>query len=60
MSTTENALTGHLVIPDGHPGDAFLHDLCGDLAERFKIVHATVQIEVDPHMACALAPDEVV
>jgi cobalt-zinc-cadmium efflux system protein len=60
MSTTENALTCHLVMPDGHPGDAFLNELCSDLAERFKINHTTVQIEVDPHIACALAPEEVV
>jgi len=60
MSTTESALTCHLVMPNGHPGDAFLHDLARDLARRFKIIHATVQIEVDPQMACALAPDEVV
>ena len=60
MSTTENALTCHLVMPSGHPGDAFLHELCSDLAARFKINHTTVQIEVDPQMACALAPDEVV
>ena len=60
MSTTENALTCHLVMPDGHPGDAFLHALARDLSRRFKIVHATAQIEVDPRMACALAPDEVV
>ena len=60
MSTTENALTCHLVMPEGHPGDAFLNELCNDLAERFKINHTTVQIEVDPHIACALAPDEVV
>jgi cobalt-zinc-cadmium efflux system protein len=60
MSTTENALTCHLVMPNGHPGDAFLHELASDLAKRFKIIHATVQIEVDPHIACALAPDEVV
>jgi cobalt-zinc-cadmium efflux system protein len=60
MSTTENALTCHLVMPGGHPGDAFLHELAGDLAKRFKIIHATVQIEVDPQVACALAPDEVV
>jgi cobalt-zinc-cadmium efflux system protein len=60
MSTTENALTCHLVMPDGHPGDAFLNELCSDLAHRFKINHTTVQIEVDPHIACALAPDEVV
>jgi cobalt-zinc-cadmium efflux system protein len=60
MSTTENALTCHLVMPAGHPGDEFLHELAGDLAKRFKIIHATVQIEVDPQIACALAPDEVV
>jgi cobalt-zinc-cadmium efflux system protein len=60
MSTTENALTCHLVMPEGHPGDAFLHELARDLARRFKIIHTTVQIEVDPQTACALAPDEVV
>jgi cobalt-zinc-cadmium efflux system protein len=60
MSTTETALTCHLVMPDGHPGDAFLHALAGDLMKRFRIVHPTVQIEVDPRAACALAPDEVV
>src|SRR5271154_744838 len=46
MSTTENALTCHLVMPNGHPGDAFLHELASDLAGRFKINHTTVQIEV--------------
>jgi cobalt-zinc-cadmium efflux system protein len=60
MSTTEIAMTCHLVMPGGHPGDAFLHELAADLASRFKIDHATVQIEIDPRMACALAPDEVV
>ena len=60
MSTTENALTCHLVMPNGHPGDAFLHELAADLAQRFRINHTTVQIEVDQHLACALAPDEVV
>jgi cobalt-zinc-cadmium efflux system protein len=60
MSTTENALTCHLVMPAGHPGDAFLNELCSDLAQQFKINHTTVQIEVDPHIARVLAPDEVV
>jgi cobalt-zinc-cadmium efflux system protein len=60
MSTTETALTCHLVMPAGHPGDAFLHDLAAELARRFKINHPTVQIEIDPHLACALAPDNVV
>lgn len=60
MSTTEIALTCHLVMKDGHPGDAFLHDLAQELGHRFGIGHSTVQIEVDPHLACALAPDSVV
>jgi cobalt-zinc-cadmium efflux system protein len=60
MSTTEVALTCHLVMPRGHPGDAFLHQLAEHLAKRFRIAHSTVQIEVDPNAACALAPDEVV
>ncbi len=60
ISTTETALTCHLVMPAGHPGDPFLHDLATALAARFRIGHATVQIETDPECACALAPDEVV
>ncbi len=60
MSTTEIALTCHLVMPGGHPGDCFLHDLAADLAQKFRINHATVQIEIDPDRACALAPDNVV
>ncbi|MCZ8326411.1 MAG: cation diffusion facilitator family transporter [Sphingomonadaceae bacterium] len=45
MSTTETALTAHLEMPAGHPGDAFLHQLAEDLASRFGIDHATVQVE---------------
>ena len=60
MSTTEVALTCHLVMPGGHPGDGFLHGLCDQLTEQFRIDHTTVQIETDPTAACALAPDEVV
>ena len=60
MSTTETALTAHLVMPGGHPGDSFLVDLCEKLKERFGIGHATLQVETDPHTACALEPDNVV
>jgi len=61
MSTSENALTAHLVMPAGHPGDAFLHTACQQLEERFGIHHATLQIEVaSTGDACALAPDHVV
>jgi cobalt-zinc-cadmium efflux system protein len=59
MSTTETALTAHLVIPGGHPGDAFLHGLAHDLDHDFGIGHATVQIETAQD-ACALHPDGVV
>jgi cobalt-zinc-cadmium efflux system protein len=45
MSTTETALTAHLVMPGGHPGDAFLHELAHELEHDFHIGHATVQVE---------------
>ena len=47
MSTTETALTAHLVIPAGHPGDQFLASLSRELTERFGIGHSTVQIEAN-------------
>jgi len=46
MSTTENALTVHLTMPGGHPGDAFLTELQHRLDHDFGIGHATIQIEM--------------
>jgi cobalt-zinc-cadmium efflux system protein len=60
MSTRETALTVHLVMPGGHPGDAFIAELCRNLQERFAIGHATVQVETDEDAACPLAPAHVV
>ncbi len=61
MSTTETALTVHLVMPGGHPGDDFLLHLCHELHEHFKVEHPTIQIEIgDSQHSCALAPDRVV
>ena len=60
MSTTEFALTCHLVMPAGHSGDRILHQLAAEIANRFKIGHSTLQIETDPDGVCVLAPDEVV
>jgi cobalt-zinc-cadmium efflux system protein len=60
MSTTENALTAHLVLPGGHPGDEFLIGVSAELRQRFGIGHATLQIEIDERSACLLAPDHVV
>ena len=45
MSTTETALTAHLVIPEGHPGDAFLAEVAHRLSHDHNIGHATLQIE---------------
>lgn len=61
MSTSENALTAHLVMPGGHPGDTFLREAARSLEQGFGIHHATLQIEVaNTGTPCALAPDHVV
>lgn len=61
MSTTETALTAHLVVTGGHPGDDFLDRVAGDLDHHFGIGHATLQIELaDGNGACRLAPGDVV
>ena len=54
MSTTETALTAHLVIPGGHPGDGFLQALAHDLEHAFGIGHATVQVETSEAIDCGL------
>lgn len=61
MSTTETALTAHLVMPVAAGSDAFLNDLCGQLHDRFGIEHTTIQIESgDLGHPCSQAPDHVV
>ena len=60
MSTTETALTAHLVVPAGHPGDAFLHDLAHELEHDFGICHATIQVETALDADCVLHADGVV
>lgn len=54
MSTTEAALTAHLVMPEGHPGDAFLIALQHRLAHDFRIDHTTVQIELGDGAECRM------
>ena len=58
MSTTETALTCHLVMPAGHPGDDFIAAAAASLARAFDIDHTTLQIESGDacNGACALAP----
>lgn len=60
MSTTETALTAHLVMPGGHPGDNFLHQLAHELEHDFGIGHATVQVETIDGHECALLHDHVI
>ncbi|NCP18612.1 MAG: cation transporter [Erythrobacter sp.] len=45
LSTTETALTAHLVMPEGHPGDAFIAQLAQRLSHDHQIGHTTLQIE---------------
>jgi cobalt-zinc-cadmium efflux system protein len=59
MSTTESALTAHLVKPDVADDDALLTRAARDLHDRFGIEHPTIQIE-RRHDGCPQAPDEVV
>ena len=59
MSTTEVALTAHLVMPQPPADDKFLHEVSHELQDRFEIGHTTIQIE-HGIMACHLAPAHVV
>ncbi|MCY7398462.1 MAG: cation diffusion facilitator family transporter [Sphingomonas bacterium] len=52
LSTTDVALTCHLVMPAGCPGDAFLRGVSDLLHDRFEIGHATIQVERDENRAC--------
>ena len=60
MSTTETALTAHLLTPGGYPGDGFAAKVAAELKEKFGIGHVTLQIETDPATPCALESDHVV
>lgn len=62
MSTTENALTVHLVMDKQHHTDTFLAKVSKELKENFKIDHPTIQVESGDleNFNCALKPDEVV
>src|ERR1700761_1144124 len=60
MSTTETALTCHMVMLDGHPGDDALHKIADELCERFKIPHTTIQVEITDDADCVLASDHAV
>lgn len=61
MSTTETALTVHLICPGGYPGDDWRQQISSELQHRFRIGHVTIQIEIgNAGQECELAPDHVV
>ena len=61
MSTTETALTVHLVMPGGHPSDRFIARVADELRRRFGIGHATIQFATGDELhPCPLAPDHAV
>jgi cobalt-zinc-cadmium efflux system protein len=59
MSTTEVALTAHLVMPKPPADDRLLGVVCHELRERFRIGHVTIQIE-HGDIDCRQAPANVV
>lgn len=60
MSTTQSALTVHLVKPDGRVDDQWTANICKQLYDRFGIGHVTVQLETSDTHACGqAAPDAV-
>lgn len=61
MSTTETALTAHLVMQDASGDDALLSRACRELHDQFGIEHATLQFETgDASYPCHLAPADTV
>ncbi len=53
MSTTENAITVHLVVPDPDERQRVLRDASALLEQRFHLHHATIQIEDGTAADCA-------
>lgn len=60
ISTTEVALTCHIVMPKGHPDDAFMAKVSDELRHKFGITHSTLQSELGNEEDCELEPAEVV
>jgi cobalt-zinc-cadmium efflux system protein len=55
VSTTESALTVHLVMPGGYPGDTAIDAVTQALRERFSVQHSTLQVELGTTQhACSL------
>lgn len=59
MSTTDVALTAHLLMPGGHPGDAFIAAIGEELGHHHGIEHVTLQVDTDASVKCAANCDAV-
>lgn len=55
MSTTEAALTAHVVVTPFPTGSGWLNEICEVLHERFGIEHSTLQVESASEAMCSLA-----
>ncbi len=61
LSTTETALTVHLVRPAAQIDDDWLHQVSHDLHDRFHIAHSTIQIESGHGQhSCHLAEGDII
>lgn len=61
LSTTQTALTVHLVKPAADVNDDWLHEIAHQLQHRFQIAHSTIQVETGQgERGCRLAPEDVV
>jgi cobalt-zinc-cadmium efflux system protein len=61
LSTTETALTAHLVHQAAVPAEELILRATGDLIAHFRIGHATLQLETETLAdACRLRPAHVV
>jgi cobalt-zinc-cadmium efflux system protein len=60
MSTTETALTAHLILPAGYPGPGFASGIADRLKQKFGIDHTTIQIEIDDCGGCTLHAEATV
>lgn len=60
VTTTDTALTCHLFMPGGYPGDEFLMKAASELEVNHKIGRVTLQIETSRATRCALEPDHVI
>ena len=54
LSTQDKAMSCHLVMPAGHPGDAFLVEAARIMKARHKIAHPTFQIDLERQVDCPL------